>query len=61
MAHGENAESCGHVGKEFWKSRLSRWGDLRGKITKQLNHRKERAEARRIEQKLLKQHIDDLQ
>lgn len=28
--------------KEYWKSRLHRWGEIRGPFTKKLTHRKER-------------------
>ena len=42
MAHGENAEKNGKQGKEYWKSRLHRYGEVTGKYTKKLTHRKER-------------------
>jgi hypothetical protein len=42
MAHGENAEKWGKRGKEYWKSRLHRYGEVPGRITKLLTHRKER-------------------
>lgn len=34
-------------GFEYWKSRLHRWGEVPGKITKKLTHRKERREGKR--------------
>jgi len=46
--HGENAEQKGHQGKEYWKSRLHRYGELIGKYTKKLTHRKERRENKKI-------------
>lgn len=33
-------------GKEFWKSRLHRGGEVLGRFTKRLTHRKERRVAR---------------
>lgn len=47
MAQGKNAEKCGHAGKEYWKSRLHRWGEIPGRVTKQLTHRKERRVAKK--------------
>lgn len=35
-------------GKEYWKSRLHRGGECRGRYTKKLTHRKERRESKRI-------------
>ncbi len=46
MAHGENAEKAGHVGTEYWKSRLHPGGEIPGKITKKFTHRKERREGK---------------
>lgn len=40
--HGKRAELKGHTGKEYWKSRLYRYGELVGRFTKKLTHRKER-------------------
>lgn len=54
MAHGKNAEQNGHSGTEYWKSRLHRWGEMPGKVTKRLTHKKERREKRRIEEKAMK-------
>ena len=51
MAHGKRAEMIGHVGKEYWKSRLHRWGEPVGKDTKKLTHRKERRVNKRIARK----------
>lgn len=48
MARGENAERWGHAGKEYWKSRLHRWGEIPGRVTKQLTHRKERRVAKKV-------------
>lgn len=48
---GESAEKNGHAGREYWSRRLSgatAWGP----IGKWLTHRKERAEARRLEREL---------
>ena len=42
VAHGKNAEQKGYPGKEYWKSRLHRGGEMPGRYTKQLTHRKER-------------------
>ena len=46
MAHGENAKKSGHAGKEYWKSRLYPHGEVPGKITKKLTHKKERLRGR---------------
>lgn len=40
--HGENAKKKGHVGKEYWKSRLHRHGEIPGRLTKKMTHKKER-------------------
>ena len=48
--HGENAEKKGHAGKEYWKSRLHRFGEVMGKYTKKLTHRKERRQNKAIAQ-----------
>ena len=45
---GERAEKNGHAGREYWSPRLRGmvpWG----RIGKWMTHRRERAEARRIE------------
>lgn len=49
MARGENAEKNGHAGREYWKSRLTRHGDMPGRYTKQSTAKKERRESRRVE------------
>lgn len=49
MAHGKNAERHGSAGKEYWKSRLHRWGEAPGRVTKDLTHKKERREKRIVE------------
>jgi len=46
MAHGENAEKWGKRGKEYWKSRLHRYGEVLGRYTKIRTHRKERREGK---------------
>ncbi len=46
--NGKRAEKSGHAGREYWSRRLRGmvpWG----RIGKWLTHRRERAEARRIE------------
>ena len=48
MAHGENAERIGHGGKEYWKSRLHKYGEVLGRYTKKLTHKKERRDNKRI-------------
>ena len=53
MAHGKNAEQIGHQSKEYWKSRLYRWGEIRGKLTKILTHRKERRINKKIEKDII--------
>ena len=45
MAHGKNAERRGHAGKEYWRSRLHRYGECPCRETKRLTHRKERRDA----------------
>jgi len=57
--HGENAERRGHVGKEYWKSRLHPQGEAPGKFTKLLTHKKERRTAKQFLHNL-KQKIDIL-
>lgn len=47
MANGENAEKNGKIGFEYWKSRLHKMGEIPGKITKILTHRKERRDAKK--------------
>ena len=49
--HGKRAEQQGHKiqGKEYWKSRLYRYGEVVGRFTKKLTHRKERRLNTRIE------------
>lgn len=49
--HGKRAEQVGHQGKEYWKSRLHKYGEVRGRYTKKLTHKKER----RINKKYAKQ------
>jgi len=49
MAHGERAEKNGHSGTDYWKSRLHRWGEIPGRFTKHLTHKKERREKKKIE------------
>jgi len=44
MAHGENAKKRGHAGKEYWKSRHHKHGEVPGRFTKTITHRKERRE-----------------
>ena len=46
LSQGENAKSNGHCGKEYWKSRLHKLGEVPGKYTKKLTHRKERREGK---------------
>ena len=48
MAHGKNAEQNGRAGKEYWKSRLHRWGEQMGRYTKYLTHKKERRANKKI-------------
>lgn len=42
MAHGERAQRNGSRGKEYWASRLHRYGEQPGRLTKMLTHRHER-------------------
>lgn len=42
MAHGERAQQNGSRGKEYWASRLHRYGEQPGRATKVLTHRHER-------------------
>lgn len=46
MAHGKNAEKLGHAGKEYWKSRLHPRGEVPGRATKKMTHKKERLRGR---------------
>ena len=46
--HGENAEKAGNMGKEYWKSRLHSQGEIPGRFTKDLTHKKERKQNKRI-------------
>lgn len=45
MAHGQNA---GRRDREYWKSRLHKYGEIVGKYTKYLTHKKERREGNKI-------------
>lgn len=47
MAHGKNAEQKGHVGREYWASRLQPGGEIPGRFTKSKTHRKERRAGKR--------------
>ena len=49
--HGKRAEQAGHKrrSKEYWKSRLHRYGEVVGRFTKKLTHKKERRLNARIE------------
>ena len=51
MAHGERAEMIGNGNKEYWKSRLHRYGEIMGAFTKRLTHRKERRQSKNIVRK----------
>jgi hypothetical protein len=55
MAHGKNAEMNGHTGKEYWASRLHRWGETMGRYTKRLTHKKERRENKKVARKALEE------
>ena len=57
--HGKNAELHGHTGKEYWKSRLHRFGETPGKYTKYLTHKKERRESKQLIHNLIR-HFDNL-
>ena len=46
--NGKNAEGKGHLGKEYWKSRLHKYGEDPGRYTKYLTHKKERRENKRM-------------
>ena len=48
MANGENAEKNGKQGKEYWGSRLHRYGEEPGRYTKKLTHKKERRQNKEI-------------
>ena len=53
MAHGKNAEQNGHPGKEYWASRLHKWGEELGRYTKRLTHKKERRQNKKIAREAL--------
>lgn len=57
MAHGKNAERYGQCGKEYWKSRLHKYGEILGKYTKKLTARKERRDDKKIIEEELKSNI----
>jgi hypothetical protein len=42
-------KGCPGPGKEYWKSRLHRYGEALGRWTKRWTHKKERRAKRRIE------------
>ena len=51
MSRSKKDQRGGHyqsAGKEYWKSRLHRGGELMGRFTKTLTHRKERRENKRL-------------
>jgi hypothetical protein len=48
VSNGKNAEKGGHAGKEYWKSRLHTQGEIQGKFTKKLTHKKERMANKKI-------------
>jgi len=52
--HKLKAEKCG-FGKEYWKSRLHRYGEVLGKFTKKLTHKKERKQNKSLADKALKE------
>lgn len=51
--HGENAKQKGHTGKEYWKSRLHKFGEIIGWYTKKLTHKKERRISKKLEHDIL--------
>ena len=51
--HKQKDEKRG-VGKEYWKSRLHRYGESIGRFTKKLTHRKERKQNKVLARKALK-------
>lgn len=53
--HGENAEKAGKMGKEYWKSRLHRYGEIPGRFTKDLTHKKERKQNKRVARYAIKE------
>lgn len=55
MAHGENAAQKGHPGKEYWKSRLHSGGEVPGRWTKKMTHKKERRKAKILIRQILHQ------
>lgn len=59
MAHGENAQKNGSRGKEYWKSRLHRWGEKPGRDTKTLTHRHERQIGKRITTEMVSEAEED--
>lgn len=50
--HKQKQKNCG-LGKEYWKSRLHRFGEVTGRFTKILTHRKERRLKKKIERECL--------
>lgn len=48
MAHGKNAQKFGKCGKEYWKSRLHKYGEVLGRYTKKLTSKKERRDDKKI-------------
>ena len=48
MAHGERSAMQSNSRKEYWKSRLHRYGEVIGRYTKLLTHRKERRNSKKI-------------
>lgn len=52
MAHGERAQRNSSRGKEYWASRLHRYGEQPGRETKLLTHRHERRVGDRETQQL---------
>jgi hypothetical protein len=55
MAHGQRAEHNSNSMKEYWKSRLHRYGEVIGRYTKRLTHRKERRQSKDIVAKEIKE------
>jgi hypothetical protein len=52
--HGKNAEKAGKMGKEYWKSRLHPQGEIPGRFTKDLTHKKERKQNKRVARDIVK-------
>lgn len=48
MAHGERSAMQSNSLKEYWKSRLHKHGEVIGRYTKLLTHRKERRNSKKI-------------